>query len=192
LFVKAFRAEPVRVIFESEPVPAIGGLEPAQQGQPVITPEIVCRTVWERALAGAGFVAQNDTSFAWNPRCAMATQAKLRDEVYDCIGHATRFFNQSEVRFWLMAPHPELAGTGICLAQPGFEYVVYAPAGGEFTVDLTAADGKTLSGRWFNPSTGESQLTGDFSGSSTRQRFVSPFPGDAVLFLKMKSSSLAP
>lgn len=60
-FVKEFRAEPARVILESEPVPSIGGMAPPQPGAPVITPEIVRNTVWERALAGAGFVAQNDT-----------------------------------------------------------------------------------------------------------------------------------
>ncbi len=40
-----------------------------------------------------------------------------------------------------MIPHPELASTGYCLAAPGREYLVYAPAGTErFTVDLEPGD----------------------------------------------------
>jgi hypothetical protein len=183
VFVKEFRTEPALVVFESEPVPSIGGLEPAQEGQELITPEIVLRTVWERALAGAGFVAQNDTSFGWNPKCGMAAQAALRDEVYDIIGHAARFFNESGVRFWQMAPHGELASTGRCLAQPGVEYVVYAPAGGAFTVNLSAAKDKLLAARWYDPRTGRFHPADQITSGNTAHQFTQPFKADAVLHL---------
>jgi hypothetical protein len=183
VFVREFRAEPAKVIFESEPVPAIGGLEPAQKGQVLVTPEIVRRTVWERALAGSGFVAQNDTSFGWNPKCGMARQAASRDEVYDILGHAARFFNESGVRFWKMAPHGELASTGLCLAQPGAEYVVYAPTGGIFTVNLSRAKNRTLTVRWYDPCKGRFHPTGRIVGGDTAEQFTPPFEGNAVLHL---------
>jgi len=185
VFVKAFRAEPAMVVFESEPVPSIGGLEPAQKGEVLITPEIVRRTVWERALAGAGFVAQNDASFGWNPKCGMAAQKALRDEVYDIVGYAARFFNDSDVRFWQMAPHGELTSTGRCLAQPGVEYVIYAPTGGAFTVDLSAAPDKLLAVRWYSPLTGRSCPATQIAGGNTTHKFTPPFEGDAILHLSL-------
>jgi hypothetical protein len=184
-FAREFRTKPARVIFESEPVPAIGGLEPAQQGQELITPEIVRRTVWERALAGAGFVAQNDTSFGWNPKCGMAKQIALRDEVYDILGHAARFFNRSGVRFWEMTPHGELTGVHCCLAQPGVEYVVYSPMGGAFTVDLSTANNKTLAVSWYDPRRGEFHAAGQVIGGNAAQQFTPSFDGDAVLHLRL-------
>ncbi len=183
VFVRQFRAEPALVVFESEPVPSIGGLEPAQEGEILITPEIVRRTVWERALAGAGFVAQNDTSFGWNPKCGMARQAALRDEVYDIVGRASRFFNESGVKFWEMSPHEQLASTGRCLSQPGVEYVVYAPTGGAFTVDLSAAKDKPLAPRWYNPRTGRFHPADQITGGNKAHQFTPPFEGDAVLHL---------
>lgn len=184
MFVKEFQTEPTRVVFESEPVPAIGGWEPAQQGRPLTTPEIVRRTVWERALAGAGFVAQNDTSFAWNPKCGIAVQARLRDETYDLLGHAARFFNQSGVAFWAMAPEGKLSSTGMCLAKPGVEYVAYAPTNAGFTMNLEAAKDKSLAVRWYDPRTGRFRPSGIVSGGNAAQTFTPPFPGDAVLHLK--------
>lgn len=188
-FAKAFRDEPVRAIFESEPVPALGGLEPAQKGQPLTTPEIVRSTVWERALAGAGFVAQNDTSFGWDAKCGMAAHAALRDEAYDILGHAARFFNQSGVAFWQMAPHGELASSGICLAQPGVEYVVYAPKGGALTVDLSAAKDKTFTTRWYNPRTGQFHSAAEIVGGDAARKVVPPFAGDTVLHLQSDTNT---
>ncbi|MBM4083536.1 MAG: hypothetical protein FJ272_02005 [Planctomycetes bacterium] len=52
-----------------------------------------------------------------------------------------------------MTPRNDLASTQYCLADPGKEYLVYLPEGGEVTVDLTAAS-RTLAVEWFNPRTG--------------------------------------
>jgi hypothetical protein len=52
----------------------------------------------------------------------------------------------------------KLSSTGYCLAQVppvGAEYLVYAPSGGTFTVDLSAMPkSRRLSVEWFNPATG--------------------------------------
>ena len=51
-------------------------------------------------------------------------------------------------------PRNELSSTGYCLAEPGVTYLVFAPEGGEFEVDLTAGDG-LFSVEWRDAATGE-------------------------------------
>jgi hypothetical protein len=57
-----------------------------------------------------------------------------------------------------VTPSSSLSSTGHCLAQTpavGAEYLVYAPKGGRFTVDLSAMPAsRTLTMEWFDPSTG--------------------------------------
>ena len=73
-----------------------------------------------------------------------------------------------------------------CLAQTpatGAEYLVYAPSGGSFRVDLTAMPkDRKLAVEWFNPSTG-AVIVKDPVHSGSSQRFTPPFNGDAVLYL---------
>ena len=44
-----------------------------------------------------------------------------------------------------MAPAARLSSTGVCLARPGEEYVVYTAAGGEFTVPFLTVGRYTVS-----------------------------------------------
>jgi hypothetical protein len=175
-FAKGFLAAPPKPYLCSEPVPEFDGEKPSL--------DEVRRSLWEITLAGAGWVNQNDPSFGWDPRAAIAAQAAARDRAYDMAGHCARFFNQSGVRFAEMSPSPKLASTGICLARPGNEYVVYAPSGGEVTVDLSAATG-ALTVEWFNPRTGEAMRDGTVAGGATRS-LRAPFEGDAVLHLRRR------
>ena len=109
---------------------------------------------------------QNDPSFGWDTHAAIAAQAAARDLAYDYAGHCSRFFNEGGVRFWEMSPQSGLAGNGACLAQPGVEYVVYLASGGITTVDLSAASGRKLSVRWFNPRTGKFQFAEAVQGGN--------------------------
>ena len=85
-----------------------------------------------------------------------------------------------------VTPHGTLSSTGNCLAQTpatGAEYLVYAPSGGSFTVDLTAMPrDRKLAVEWFNPSTG-GVIVKDPVHAGSSQRFTPPFTGDAVLYL---------
>ena len=85
-----------------------------------------------------------------------------------------------------MTPQGSLSSTGYCLAQTpsiGAEYLVYAPNGGSFTVDLTAMPGsRSLNVEWLDPSTGTTSAGGAVAGGATRT-FTSLFGGDAVLYL---------
>jgi hypothetical protein len=84
-----------------------------------------------------------------------------------------------------MTPQGGLSSTGYCLADNvaiGSEYLVYAPNGGSFSVNLSATT-RTLNVEWLNPSTGAITTGGTISGGPTNQSFTPPFSGDAVLYL---------
>lgn len=175
-FAAGFSKSPPKPYFLSEPVPGWDGNN--------ISLDAIRRSVWNVALAGAGWVNQNDTSFGWDPNTNMAARAGIRDQAYDIAGHAARFFNSSDVNFSHMAPAGNLCSTGICMAEPGVEYVVYAPSGGSFTVNLSAGIGKKFRAQWYNPRTGTFLAAGEIDGGSNAQNFTAPDGNDWVLHLK--------
>jgi hypothetical protein len=79
------------------------------------------------------------------------------------------------------APHDALASTGFCLADPGSEYLVYAPEGGEVTVDLSASAGP-FHVEWMDPAEG-TILPGEATAGGGQRVFTAPFKGDAALYL---------
>jgi hypothetical protein len=83
-----------------------------------------------------------------------------------------------------MTPHGELASTDYCLANPGREYLVYVPDGGEASVDLSAlAGGATVA--WFN--CGDGTTVGNNAGKGGGRRdFQAPFAGAAVLYIRAR------
>jgi len=109
------------------------------------------------------------------------------DEQWEPVRRAMGVTRQSAQRMNLaaMTPHKELASTAYCLADPGKEYLVYLPDGGEVTVDLSAASGP-LQAQWIHPVEGKTQQGGEIAGSA-RRTFKAPFRGDAVLYLRDRS-----
>ncbi len=94
----------------------------------------------------------------------------------------SRKLNLANVR-----PRSSICSTANCLAQTpqaGAEYLVYAPSGGSFTVDLSAMPAsRTLAVEWFNPSTGATVSAAPVAAGSPSRSFAPPFSGDAVLYL---------
>jgi hypothetical protein len=86
-----------------------------------------------------------------------------------------------------VAPMRSLSSTQHCLAKTssvGAEYLVYAPSGGSFTMDLSAMpSSRKLAVEWFNPATGTTFSDGPLAAGASRQSFTPPFSGDAVLYL---------
>jgi hypothetical protein len=80
------------------------------------------------------------------------------------------------------SPHSELASTRFCLADPGRQYLVYAPQERAITVDLSTASGE-LQVHWVNPRSGVIVERPIVTGRR-RQDFQSPFDADAVLLLR--------
>ncbi len=96
------------------------------------------------------------------------------------MGHTRAYAER--VNLAAMTPRNDLASTQYCLADPGSEYLVYLPEGGEVTVDLSAAK-TAMAVEWFNPRTAEKQAGEKVSGGAKRL-FQAPFKGDAVLYLR--------
>ena len=89
-----------------------------------------------------------------------------------------------------MTPQGKLSSTGHALASAGSahsEFLVYAPSGGTFTVDLSKSSGRA-DVEWMNPTTGGNSRGADVSGGATKT-FTPPFDGDAVLYLSVQAPS---
>jgi hypothetical protein len=98
------------------------------------------------------------------------------------MGYALTYANRMKLAG--MTPRPDLCSTSYCLAHPaanGAQYLIYLPAGGSASVDLSDASG-ALSVEWFNPSNGTTSEGGTTLGGSSRS-FTPPFRGDAVLYI---------
>jgi hypothetical protein len=96
------------------------------------------------------------------------------------MGHTRRLAER--INLARMTPHGELASSKYCLADPGSEYVVYLPSGGQVEVDLSAAKGQ-LSAEWIHPTEGTIQQ-GEAASGGAKRMFRAPFSGDAALHLK--------
>ena len=107
------------------------------------------------------------------------------DNFRDNLGYILKY--SRKLNLATIAPRDSLCSTGYCLAQThsiGAEYLVYAPTGGAFTVDLSAMQApRTLTAEWFDPSTGTVIAGQSVPAGSSSQVFTAPFRGDAVLYL---------
>jgi hypothetical protein len=95
------------------------------------------------------------------------------------MGHARRLAERLNLK--ALVPHPELASTGYCLADPARDFVVYLPGGGEVIVNLATVSG-TLAVEWIHAANGATRRDPSVSGGDKRP-FNAPFDGDAVLYL---------
>jgi hypothetical protein len=117
---------------------------------------------------------------------ALATEdkAKMASPQFELLrrnlGYTRRYARK--VNLAAMTPQGELASTEFCLAEPGKEYLVYLPEGGEATVDLSAVSG-SVAVEWFNPRSGDTTQGQGISGGQ-KCSFKPPFDGDAVLYLR--------
>ncbi len=110
----------------------------------------------------------------------------------DWLGHASRLFNESVVALDGMAPHNALSDSGTyCLAEPGREYVVYSKIGSSttFNVNLTAAAGKTLDCRFYNPRNGNVRTPFQRAGGGV-ESFTKPNADDWALHIVVPMVSL--
>jgi hypothetical protein len=80
-----------------------------------------------------------------------------------------------------MAPRGDLSSTGYALANPGSEYILYAPSGGSFSADV---QGGSYSYEWFSPISGSVAESGSITAPGGSQVFTPPFSGEAVLYLR--------
>ena len=107
------------------------------------------------------------------------------DNLRDNLGYIVKYSRR--LKLAAMTPNGALSSTGYCLVQApssGAAYLVYAPEGGPFAVDLSGLpEGRQLAVEWFDPSTGAVVHARTISAGAALQRFTAPFSGDAVLYL---------
>jgi hypothetical protein len=110
--------------------------------------------VWGSYLAGAGgceFFQTGDGNF---------DDFRTKEAFYVTVARA-RSFIEANVPFSTMQPADSLlsGAAGYCLAAAGQSYLIYLPAGGTVSLDLTGASG-SLDVRWFDPRNGGALQTG--------------------------------
>jgi hypothetical protein len=150
--------------------------------------------IWENFTNGAGVIFMDPYLILWTPEnrnlCSnpvngvCSAPAPRYEGFRRNVGYAVSYAERMNLA--AMTPQGSLSTTGYCLANAaasGGEYFVYAPSGGTFSVDLSAAT-DTLYVEWMNPSTGAKTSGGSVSGGSSAQSFTPLFAGDAVLYLR--------
>lgn len=79
----------------------------------------------------------------------------------------------------------DLSSTGFALADPADgDFVVYAPVGGGFALDLSGAAGKRLAVRWVDVAVGTVAEGGTVEGGNAAQGFAAPAGRPAALVLR--------
>lgn len=129
-----------------------------------------------------GNVRNNPGGCVSGPSCTVVDP--FWDPIRKNIGYMLDYAN-SKLDLVKMTPRGDLASTSSCLANAvptNAEYLVYAPNGGSFTVNLSATS-RPLNVEWLNPSTGAISSGGTVTGGASSQLFTPPFSGNAVLYL---------
>ena len=124
---------------------------------------------WKNFLRGHNVIHMDDF-----------TEAPRNQPVRSAMGQTRRYAQRLDLR--RTRPRPELASTRYCLASPGFEYLVYEPAGRPFSVDLRGSV-RSYTVEWFDPARDRTIRAGAVQGGSERS-FTPPFQGQAVLYLR--------
>ena len=105
----------------------------------------------------------------------------------DCVGHKQLKIALGallELEYWKMDPHNEVvmgSDEAYCLAEPGRQYIVYAPNGGTVRMNIPGSSGG-LKARWLDPRTGERRDAPDIAADELH-RVNTPNAEDWVLIV---------
>ena len=170
-FRTGWDTSPVKPYWCTEPVPGYRGSN--------ISLADIKKAIWQIGLTGAGFMAQNDPSFRWDPNAAMSADANC-DSVYKFLGNCAAFINNYGVRFWNMEYDDNISTADGCMVDDGWEYIAFDLSGASFTVDLSNVKQDSLHYRWFNIDTGVWQDTSKVVGGSN-ETFTKPTSNEWAL-----------
>jgi hypothetical protein len=158
------------------------------------SPQLYRNYVWNNFTNGSTVLFMDPYEVYWSsggrnvcasPKNGVCAGPDARyDNLRDNMGYVLAYAN-GKLDLVKMTPQPKLASTGQCLANAaatGAEYIVYAPNGGAFTVDLSATT-RSLTVAWLDPATGKTTAGSTVAGGSPTQAFTSPVGNDAVLYL---------
>jgi IPT/TIG domain/Putative collagen-binding domain of a collagenase len=157
--------------------------------------------VWENFVSGAGGIMfQDPWNMFWssssrnlcnggvaptNGICPSNSLDLYWEPLRNNLGYATLLSQKLDLV--KMSPC-SVASTGWCLADAsatGSEFVIYAPNGGSFTVNLSAQAGRTLNYQWLDPTSGSYTSIASITGGNSAQSFTPPWGSayDAVLYI---------
>lgn len=159
------------------------------------TPQQNRNFFWENFTSGAGVLfmdpytvdyPRQDRNHCVKPVNGICSAPDPRwENVRDTLGYIIKVSRRVDLAD--LSPRDTLSSTGFCLGSTNAnaaQFIVYAPAGGSFTVDLSAAPpSHRFSVMWINPATGAETNSGTVAAGSSHQSFTPPFAGDAVLLL---------
>lgn len=97
-------------------------------------------------------------------------------------------YGNTKLNLQLATPQPAKCSTGFCLVNNSAttgQFLIYAPSGGGFTVNLLAQAGRSMVGEWFDPANLTTTSINPVAGGNTAQSFTPPWGSarDAILYL---------
>jgi hypothetical protein len=102
------------------------------------------------------------------------------EPIRNALGQTRRLAERIDLQ--AMLPHPELASTGFCLAQPGTEYLAYQPQP-RATFSLTLEPG-SYRFEWIDPAEGKIVQQGELKAVAGTTEFEPPMNDAAVLYVR--------
>jgi hypothetical protein len=164
------------------------------QGESGLDVDLLRRGAWVIALSGGQINYADEVVSPRRPQrkedmggsltfSDLGTDVRPGGELYPTLTHLAGLMRS--LPFQRLTVRPELASTGICLAEAGRTYVVYTLAGGEVRVDLKQAPGEFIA-LWFDPRTGERTPRTPVDGGQECRLFA-PDSNDWVLLLEKQS-----
>jgi len=172
-----FMTTPVRPYFNLEGAPYMG--------------DTVRTGIWTFSIGGAHYIFHADCEqetartgiMGYDPYVPSGDKGMYKR---DWVGYASRFFNEYlTLDLDEFSPWNSLVGSGAyCLAEPGIEYAVYSKIGySSITVNLSAASGKTMNCRFYDPRDGLFNSTFQRAGGSSSESFTKPSSDDWILHI---------
>jgi hypothetical protein len=150
--------------------------------------------IWENFINGnhvlfmdpyVVFYPRQQRNMCKDPRHGICPDVDARYENFRAnLGYVVKY--SSKLDLASVVARPKLTSTGFCLADTAAKasYLVYAPQGGRFTVDLSAVPAAAkVTVEWLNTETGKAVTGEAINGGSAVQSFQPPFAGDALLYL---------
>lgn len=95
------------------------------------------------------------------------------------MGHTRRLADR--LKLAALSPQLGLSSTRYCLANVGFEYVIYQPRGGEFEVTLS---NQRYTVEWIHPTHGNSVLREPIRPEGQTVRLSPPWEGPAAVYIR--------
>jgi hypothetical protein len=175
-YAAAFEKTPAKPCFFSEPVPEFRGEADKL--------DALMRMAWGTVLGGAGFVLQNDASFGFDSKAAIAARAAERDIALDRLGHLAKVLSDPSLDIEAMRPDADVAGGLPALCERGRVYIVYVESQKSVTLDLSDAPG-VFEARFLDPRTGKPGSPVEVPGGGVRS-IDRPGTDDQVLWVVIR------